>query len=207
MPLYAAKSGGTNEGFNMFTYGNLGLARSQQLRSIGVLLVQWICTFWIMYNIRKRTAEFVRLRQEFLVSKKHSQTAQAKTVLLTGVPNNLLSEKKLTSMYSQMPGGVAKVWINRDLKELPDMVDERDKWLNKLEGAEAKVIKLAYKKVKKGKVSESGSGEDPEMGVDVAEKYIEKKERPTHKLGAMGCYGEKVSTSSVSRQRMKVGER
>jgi len=195
LPLYSAKSGGNADGFNMFTYGNLGKTHSQQLRAIGTLLVQWIATFWIMWNIRSRTAKFVKLRQEFLISKKHSSTAQAKTVLLTGVPNNLLSERKLTSMYSQMPGGVAKVWINRNLGDLPDMVDERNKWLNKLEGAEASIVKLAYKKVKKGKVQESGSQEDPEMNVDVAERYVEKKERPTHKLGAMGCYGEKVSST------------
>lgn len=33
-----------------------------------------------------------------------------------------------------------------------------------------------------------------ELNLDVADKYVTKKERPTHKLGAMGCFGEKVET-------------
>ncbi|KAN0063415.1 phosphate metabolism protein 7 [Thecaphora frezii] len=204
MPTYAAGTSGGQTGFNRFTYANVGLNSQESKRLAAPLLLQYFVTFWILYNVHTRMRRFIKLRQEFLISPSHANTAQAKTVLLTGVPNELLSEKKLTDMYSQMPGGVARVWINRDLKELPDLFDERQKWLNKLEAAETKVIKLAYKRVKKGKVQESGTTPDDSeaLDLDIAERYIEKKQRPTHKLGTLGCFGEKVDTLTWCRERI-----
>ncbi|CEH13742.1 Uncharacterized conserved protein [Ceraceosorus bombacis] len=204
MPLYSVQSTGGKSGFDMFTFGNVGLPRREQLRYIGVLFAQWIATFWILYNIRKRLSLFVQRRQQWLVSPKYSQSAQAKTILITGVPNDYLSERRLEKMYGQLPGGVAKIWLNRNLKDLPDLVQDRSKALNKLESAEAKLVKLALKKVRKGKVQAGGEehATDSEMTVEAADKYVTRKERPSHKLGALGCFGEKVDTIEWAREEI-----
>ena len=130
MPTYGAKTTGEGTGFNRFVSSKIGNTPQQQKRYVAPLLLQWIFTLWLLYNIRTRMQKFIKLRQEFLVSPEHANSAQAKTVLITGIPNELLSEKKLRAIYSQLPGGVAKIWLNRNLKELPDLFDERDQWCN-----------------------------------------------------------------------------
>ena len=206
MPIYATGITTGAGGFNMFTFANVAREKTQQLRYIATLLVQWICTAWLLYNIRRKVNNFVSLRQEFITSDKHANTAQAKTLLITGIPQNALSETKLKEMYSHMPGGVAKVWINRDLKDLPDLFDERLKWCGKLESAEASLISKAYKKVKKGKVEAVDASSYPQgqVPLDVAEKYITKKERPTHKINKkMKLFGgEKVDSLSWYREEI-----
>lgn len=202
MPLYAAQSGVGQTGFNMFTYGNVGKSRSQQLRLIGVLFANWIIILYWIWVMRRFIASFIKNRQEFLLSPEHKASAQARTILITGIPNDYLSERKLSNMYSHFPGGVAKVWLNRDLQDMPDLFDQRLKACNKLEGAIASVQKIAFKKIKKGKVTASNENKDAELDLGVIEKYLTKKERPTHKLGALGCYGEKVDTLDWCREEI-----
>lgn len=204
MPLYGAPDNKKNQGIQQFTYSNIGTPRHNQLRLIGVLGANWIIVLYWIWVIRRFVASFVRNRQEFLVSPKHSVTPQARTILITGIPNDYMSERKLSAMYSHFPGGVAKVWLNRDLKDLPELNDKRLAACNKLEAACAKVQSVAFKKIKKGKAEAPGAdGEkDPEQNLGVVDKYLTKKERPTHKLGALGCYGEKVDTLEWCREEI-----
>ena len=90
-------------------------------------------------------ANFVTTRQQYLVDPTFSSTAQANTVLVTGVPPRYLSERAISEVFSHVPGGVRKIWINRDLGGLPELYDRRVQALNKLESAETKLLKLATK--------------------------------------------------------------
>jgi len=60
-------------------------------------------------------AHFVTVRQQYLISKDHSSSAQASTILVTGVPRRYLNEHALEKLYSRLPGGVRKVWLNRSV--------------------------------------------------------------------------------------------
>ena len=64
--------------------------------------------------MRKELAHFATVRQAFLMSRAHSRLAQARTVLITNVPDELCDEKELTRWASFVPGGVQNVWIYRD---------------------------------------------------------------------------------------------
>jgi calcium permeable stress-gated cation channel len=59
---------------------------------------------------------FLDLRHQFLVSKSHYRLAQARTVLITRVPNELGNENELRTFASFVPGGVDRVWLYRDTK-------------------------------------------------------------------------------------------
>ncbi|KAK0563049.1 phosphate metabolism protein 7 [Tilletia horrida] len=201
MPVYGANSGGTNTGFNKFTMSNIGKTAQQQKRLAAPFLIQVFATAWILYCIRKTNKEFITLRQRFLTSPKVQQSQQARTILVTGIPNELLSERKLTELYSHLPGGVTKVWLNRNVKDLPDLVDERTKACLKLEGAETSVIKTASKKVRKNKVPEGGNP-DVEASQDPIDKYLVHKERPSHKLGKIPFMGKKVDTIEWCREEI-----
>ena len=211
MPLYAAdlpvksdpKSVGRGEGFNMFTFGNvINENTQQQKRSAGVLILHYIFMAWFIFNIHDVMTHFIKLRKEFLTSPDHRNTNQAKTFLVTSVPNQYLSETKIKQLYENLPGGIKRVWINRNLKELPKLVENRDKLANKLEGAVSKLIATAAKKVKKGKVEAVALPEGSEPSLDVADRYVPEKKRPKHRLGKIPCIGEKVDTINYSREEL-----
>lgn len=208
MPVYG--TGYSNpaqfSGFEKFTLNHHAPTYHGSLRLIAPLLIQWIFVLWTLYWIRNKMSLFVKLHQEFLVSPQHASLPQARTVLITGIPNEILSEKRLTHMYNHLPGGVAKVWINRTVNKLPDLQAERTKTLDKLEGTTAKTIKKVFKKIKKGKVEgvemsgTDANGTDVPLGI--VDKYLEEKERPHHKLGKFGLFGEKVDTLNWCRDEL-----
>ena len=68
---------------------------------------------WVWYLIKREMAHFVTVRQQYLISKDHSTSAQASTILVTGVPRRYLNENALAKLYAHLPGGVRKVWLNR----------------------------------------------------------------------------------------------
>ena len=63
-------------------------------------------------------SHFVTVRQQYLISKEHSTSAQASTILVTGVPPHYLNEQALAKLYADLPGGVRKVWLNRFVSSL-----------------------------------------------------------------------------------------
>lgn len=56
---------------------------------------------------------FITVRQLHLINPAHSKSVQANTILVTGIPARYLSEPALSQLYSHLPGGIAKVWLNR----------------------------------------------------------------------------------------------
>lgn len=102
-------------------------------------------------------AAFVVLRQEFLISKAHSKLAQSKTVLVTGVAKEYLNVASLTQFCNFLPGGVKRIWIARNLGDLPDLYDRRLAACEKLESAETAVLRMAAKAILKNKVKDAPS--------------------------------------------------
>lgn len=68
---------------------------------------------WILWNIRHEMQHFVVARQKWLIDPRNAQSAQASTVLITGIPQRYLTEAALIDLFSVLPGGVRKVWLNR----------------------------------------------------------------------------------------------
>jgi calcium permeable stress-gated cation channel len=68
---------------------------------------------WIWYNIKQEMTHFITTRQEHLIAPGHASSVQATTVLITGIPAKYLNEQALLKMYSHLPGGVKKIWLNR----------------------------------------------------------------------------------------------
>lgn len=155
-----------------------------------------------MYNIRNELRHYVETRHSHLADKDYASSEQAKTLLITGVPQDYLSEKALGRLLSHFPGGVRKVWLNRDLKDLPDKYDALAKAYAKLESAETALIrtgmKLRNKALKAEAKKANGQDEtrdrmgsedtaatytDAEAGVALAEKLVPRDKRPTHRLG------------------------
>lgn len=192
-------------GLDRFTFGNV--APDKQGRYAAHLILAWLFTMWAGWNIRYEMKHFVTARQKWLIDPQNASAPKASTVLITGVPRRYLSEAAITSLFSHLPGGVAKVWLNRDLKEMPELHERREKAAKKLESAETNLlntaVKLHNKKLKaEAKASKKGSKRastdtsnndgrpltapsivDVEQGdVSLAEKLVPRNKRPTHRL-------------------------
>ncbi|BGP55330.1 hypothetical protein JCM8202_002170 [Rhodotorula sphaerocarpa] len=202
LPVDAANSGGNHTGVEQFTFGNVG--NRQQSRYAAHLILAWLLTFWVLYLIKREYANFIVLRQEFLMSKAHRRLAQAKTVLVTGVPKELLDEATMERFCSVLPGGAKRIWFARDLKDMPDTFDNRTAAITKLESAETKILKLATKQIAKDKKKGQGEREeqDPEANKAAVMRYVPQKKRPTHRTGTMGLWGKKVDTIDWAREEI-----
>lgn len=199
LPVYSTGLTAHKSGIDRFTFANVARQQAAQKRYFATLVIQVVCTIWTCYAIHSKVKNVVTIRQDYLTSARHAQTAQARTILVTGVPNNLLSEKRLKKMYSHLPGGVAKVWINRNLGGLPALVSQRKKCTEKLEQAQTEYIRQVCKLVRKGKLpvehTTTEDGTHVARLTDTSEEYLAQYlSRPTHRKGWIPFHGEKLDT-------------
>ncbi|KAI6106921.1 hypothetical protein EDD16DRAFT_1899046 [Pisolithus croceorrhizus] len=200
-------------GLDRFTFGNV--SPYNQPRYAGHLVCAYLFTFWIYWNIRREMSHFVTVRQLYLVDSKHSRSSQANTILVTGIPAKFQSEQALAQLYSHLPGGVKKVWLNRNLKDLPAVYNRRLSACNKLESAETNLIRTALKirnkKLKGGEKVDDAYNDNPdqaERDIALAEKLVPKDKRPTHRLPpsflpfSLPFVGEKVDTIEWARNEI-----
>ena len=164
-------------------------------------------------------AHYVRVRQHYLISRAHSSTAQACTILVTGIPPKYLSESALTRLFSHLPGGVRKVWVNRDLGDMPELYNRRLKTCKMLESVETSLLNKAIKRnsKKEKKTAKAGHKEegstpsnDPEAARIVpVEELVPREDRPTHRLPpftwlpfSIPFVGKKVDTIEWAREQV-----
>ena len=169
-------------------------------------------------------AHYVRVRQQYLVSPSHSSTAQARTVLVTGIPQEFLTESALTDLFSHFPGGVRRVWINHDLGDMPELYNQRLKACQMLESAATSLLNTAIKR--NGKQPRNGvkfgdGGEivsnteltnfvsDSETQDVLLEGLVSKDKRPSHRLPGFSwmpfsipLLGKKVDTIEWACERL-----
>lgn len=115
-------------GLDRLSFGDVEV--SKQVRYAAHVVLAWLLTcmswihilyesttdtslVWVWYLIKREMSLFVTVRQQYLISKDHATSAQASTILVTGVPRRYLNEHALIKLYSYLPGGVRKVWLNR----------------------------------------------------------------------------------------------
>lgn len=158
-----------------------------------------------MYMVTRESIYYINLRQAYLLSPLYANRMSSRTVLFTSVPEEYLDENKLRRMYGKQ---VKNIWIANDCKEIEETVKERDKVAMKLETAETKLIKLAnaarLKSMKKGNGAGSGGtleGEANGESGSMAARWIQPKQRPTHRLKPI--IGKKVDTINWCRSELQ----
>ncbi|KAG0304845.1 hypothetical protein BGZ98_004944 [Dissophora globulifera] len=127
--------------------------------------------------------EYTRRRHAYLLSKKHSKTPQATTILVTAIPRGLNNEEALHNIFSRFPGGVRRIWLNKNPKDLMALCDERDSIALKLEAAENAYIRSAYAGKK--------------------DKETQEPERPIGRLSSIPFVGEKVDLINAYTERLQ----
>jgi len=153
---------------------------------------------------------YVKARQQHLIEHDHARSLQANTILVTGIPERYLSKPSLLNVFEELPGGVKKVWINRNLKELPDIYDRRLAACNKLESAETALLRTAAKlRQEEQKKSAKADDADPKKAVDPEIAPLDlgaavpRDQRPSHRLGLIPFIGQKVDTIEWTRKEIQ----
>jgi hypothetical protein len=171
-------------------------------------------------------AHYVHVRQQYLVSPSHSSTAQARTVLVTGIPPDFLTESALTDLFSHLPGGIRKVWINRHLGDMPKIYNQRLKACQMLESAATSLLNTAIKRDRRrlrnpAKFGDAGQifsdteltnfvlASDRETRETLLEELVSKRKRPSHRLPlfswmpfSIPLLGKKVDTIEWACERI-----
>ncbi|KAH7339317.1 DUF221-domain-containing protein [Rhizoctonia solani] len=158
--------GGGKDGLVRLSWSNI--TEGEHKRYIAHVVLVYIMTFFVFYLIRRELLIFVHARHQFLISRSHAHLAQAKTVLITSMPDELCEEKALRQFCAFVPGGVNKVWIYRDQPELPKLYNDRLEICQQLEKAMVKYMRTVAKAWRKhNKAEETKANAQGKSGKDV----------------------------------------
>lgn len=186
-----ATGGAGQTGLNILSFSNVD-SKKYKARYYAHVFIAWIYIGVLLYGIQRELRYFITLRQTYLDN--YADSEQSRTLLVTSVPEVFRDEESLARIYGPQ---VVTVTLARDYKELDELVQERHKVVAQLETAESKYIKMAITNEAKGKIVDTGSIED---AVHLADRYVPRKKRPTHKLRFL--IGPKVDTIDWCRTRL-----
>ncbi|KAJ5782250.1 hypothetical protein N7457_004024 [Penicillium paradoxum] len=204
-PVNATGGGGQSQ-LNLLSISNIH--ESNYGRYYAHCFLAWIYLGFIFFMVTREHLYYINLRQAYLLSPAYASRLSSRTVLFTAVTEDLLNKEKVRAMFGR--DKVKNVWIATDTKELEEKVEERDSAAMKLEGAETKLIILANKARNKA-LKKQGSAENPETDIgdgqfddesgSVAARWVEPKNRPTHRLKMI--IGKKVDTINWARSEIE----
>ena len=123
---------------------------------LAVAVVMWVC-----FMFHQEMMHYVLKRQEYLTSAGHRMKASSTTVLITDIPKKLCTTEALEKLYGDFPGGVRRIWLNRDFSKLVDQDKRRKQFEDRLENAETNLIRKAVKKHRKQQKQASKEARKP----------------------------------------------
>src|SRR5256714_899236 len=176
------------------------------------VFVSWIFIGLVYYMVTKESIYYINVRNAYQVSALYARRISSRTVLFTSVPAEYVNEAKMRALFGNR---LKNIWILTDTKELSDKVQKRDEIGTKLEGAETKLIKLCntarLKSVKEGRRTAEEGPTGPAGQTDTeatesgsaASRWIQLKQRPTHRIGKFGLIGKKVDSINWSRSELE----
>ncbi|KAI8329750.1 hypothetical protein BC941DRAFT_384371 [Chlamydoabsidia padenii] len=154
-------------GLNLLTIGNI----RDPHRLWAHLILAVLLTTGLIYYTFHETRQYLVLRSNYLMSDDYRNSVMARTLYVPSIPKDVNTVENLKRIFSKFPGGVRHVWLNRDLKDLPDKVVQRQAHVYNLETTITKVILASYKH------SSNNTTTNEEEGFVIPQKL-----RPTHRV-------------------------
>ncbi|CAI5757281.1 unnamed protein product [Candida verbasci] len=186
LPINASNGMG-NEGFDQLSIANV----KHQQRYYAHVFVGWIWYGCVIFVIYRELFFYNSLKNVVLSSPKYAKKLSSRTVLFQGVPDSLLDEKQIFKLFS----GIKRIYVARTNRKLEAKVQERAAFVNRLEIAENKLLKMAVKS--KLKADKKGEVLEP---VDDIRAYVPEKKRPRTKKG--GFFSKKVDTIRFCQEKI-----
>ncbi|KAI9276353.1 hypothetical protein BY458DRAFT_433618 [Sporodiniella umbellata] len=172
------------EGLNFLTMGNVTNSNRTWAHCFLAILLSGLVWYYTFHE----TYRYIDLRRKFLLSPEYTQSVAARTLFVPSIPSDVNQAEEIKRIFRQFPGGVRRVWLNRQLDSLPDLVQERDQAIQKLEKAMTKAIVATCRK--KGELPQE------EEAVDLPGPL-----RPTHRLGWF--WGRRVDSIQYYQQQIQ----
>ncbi|RMD40909.1 hypothetical protein DV735_g4256, partial [Chaetothyriales sp. CBS 134920] len=140
-------------GLDTLAWSNVALNQTSRYWAhlvLAILLIVWVC--YLFYH---ELFHYVVKRQEYLSSPSHRLKASSTTVLITSIPKKLCTTDALMDLYDDFPGGVRRIWLNRDFEPLVRKDELRRQVENCLENAETNLLRRITRLDGKRKKKES----------------------------------------------------
>lgn len=141
---------------------------------LAVGVVAWVC-----FIFHQELTHYIVKRGEYLSSVGHRLKASSTTVLIQDIPKNLCNETSLEELYHDFPGGIRRIWINRDYTTLVDKDKLRKHYEDLLENAETDMLRKVAKRSRKITTSQGGEL-TPESPVEVAPEMKPEESSASH---------------------------
>jgi calcium permeable stress-gated cation channel len=168
IPLNVKNGKGTNTingvqynvtGLDTLAWSNVSPAHTNRYWTHLVLAVGVV--LWVCFIIHQELIHYIGKREEYLASPAHRLKASSTTVLVQDIPEKICNEEALEEMYGDFPGGIRRIWINRDFTVLVNKDKARRKYEDKLENAETDMLRKAIKQGHKiNKINKKGAPKD-----------------------------------------------
>ncbi|KFA72076.1 hypothetical protein S40288_02329 [Stachybotrys chartarum IBT 40288] len=134
-PIHATGGNGLEQ-LELLTMGNVKDPRYLFAHAI----VAWMFFGFVLFVIVRESIYYVNLHQAYLSSPSHANRLAARTLMVTGVPQQYLDERRLKKLYGD---AARRIWVPRTTKALAHLVKEREQTAMRLEQAEIVLTKKA----------------------------------------------------------------
>ncbi|KAL7269498.1 hypothetical protein RUND412_007840 [Rhizina undulata] len=138
-------------------------------------VVAWVFDFIIMFFLWKNYKEIVVLREQYFESPEYQNSLHARTLMISDVPSSLRSDPGLATLIGGLSvpqHGDEKCAIARNVKELPELIEQHSRAVRKLEEYLSKYLKNPDKLPAKRPVCKPDK-EDKSMNKDTKVDAIE----------------------------------
>jgi hypothetical protein len=130
-------------GLDVLAWSNVSPERTSRYWAHLILAVGVIA--WVCFLFHHELMHYVVKRQEYLGSPSHRLKASSTTVLITDIPTDLCTDEALMELYDDFPGGVRRLWLNRNFEPIVLKDKLRKQFEDRLENAETNLIRRAVK--------------------------------------------------------------
>jgi hypothetical protein len=163
IPLNVKQGKGTNTisgvtynitGLDTLAWSNVSPANTSRYWAhliLAVGVVGWVC-----FMSHQELSHYITKRKQFISSLGHRLKASSTTVLIQDIPENICNEEALEELYGDFPGGIRRIWINRDFTILVNKDKLRKHYEDLLENTETDLLRKVAKQSRKVKSRQSG---------------------------------------------------
>ena len=163
IPLNVKQGKGTNTisgvtynitGLDTLAWSNVSPANTSRYWAhliLAVGVVGWVC-----FISHQELSHYITKRKQFISSLGHRLKASSTTVLIQDIPENICNEEALEDLYGDFPGGIRRIWINRDFTILVNKDKLRKHYEDLLENTETDLLRKVAKQSRKIKSRQRG---------------------------------------------------
>lgn len=186
IPLNVKQGKGTNTiadvtynitGLDTLAWSNVSPTKTSRYWAHLILAVGVVV--WVCFIFHEELSHYIVKRGEFISSVGHRLKASSTTVLIQDIPENLCNEEALEELYGDFPGGIRRIWINRDFTALVNKDKLRKYYENLLEQSETNLLRKVAKQNHKAKKRAAGES-TKEAPIQVAPEMQSEQVRALH---------------------------